>query len=1063
MRPKSLYWLLFFCFISTAVLAQSPVFNHLKIGTGKNLEKVQCMVQDAQHHLYFGTANGLYRYDGVSYRNIQISSSKPMSVTALAFIDNALWVGGSKGELVVVSDSAITPFNDSSYMASAKVVKVIAFAGRTCVVTYGDGIYAIAGDEIIHINTSSGLGDDYTYDAIQVGAELWIGTDAGISVLNEQLAVARRMGMNDGLPDNIVRALKQVNDSTVLAGMHDYGVAIIDIESMKFRRILGKGNWSRGTVTGLVLDHMNNLWVGTQREGVMRYNLNHADTACKSFTEINGLSSNRVLSLMEDAEHNVWMGTYKGASVYTGSGMEYLLTASHEMGTQVLDLVLDKSGRLVLSSNNGVHRFGYDHRGEGVVEQILSNDDHLAHQVVSMLLDSLGNIWMGTYGSGLLKYDPISKSTKTFTTADGLCNNNIMDLAIDQRGRLWMATLGGGVCYAEIQNNELKVGSLMDAQLSSQYIYALHIDRVGVLWIGTDGAGVISYDCQLDQVKPEVAEPLSTQTIYSIDQAPDGSHWFATASRGVYRLTRGGLRQFESSSGLRSLEIASIKSLPTGELVVAHSLGFDLLPDGGDAFIPYQADEDVINFEPMLNAAFLSSDGAAWFGGSGGVIRFDRSGDVSATQSPKVNLTGLRVLYQHVDLTQDRNYAHDENHFVFDFLGIWMKDPSSITYSYMLEGFDQQWSFETPSRVATYSSLPPGNYTFKVRARSAYGVWSDPSLSSYSFSIAKPFWQQWWFILLILASAVFGVVAFIRYRTQRLLAEKHRLEEEVTKRTVEITRQKEIIEFKNEEILASISYAKRIQEAILPPPKLVREHLQSSFILYKPKDIVAGDFYWMESVDDWVIFAAADCTGHGVPGAMVSVVCSNALNRAVREFELTQPAKILDKTLEIVIERFAKSEEEVKDGMDIAMCALNIQTNELQFAGANNPLWIIRPSSADDIKDIPPDPLSSDTAKLYEIKATKQPIGKYADPKPFVNHVIQLAPGDSFYVFSDGFPDQFGGEKGKKLKTKAFKQLLLSIQHQEMGAQSVLLDQFFEDWRGDHEQIDDVCVIGVRT
>jgi len=256
-------------------------------------------------------------------------------------------------------------------------------------------------------------------------------------------------------------------------------------------------------------------------------------------------------------------------------------------------------------------------------------------------------------------------------------------------------------------------------------------------------------------------------------------------------------------------------------------------------------------------------------------------------------------------------------------------------------------------------------------------------------------------------------------------------------------RQKLIIEEKNKEITDSITYAKRIQSAILPPNRIVKEYLKDSFILYKPKDIVAGDFYWLEHKDDKILFAAADCTGHGVPGAMVSVVCNNGLNRSVREHGLSDPGKILDKTREIVIQEFEKSEEDVMDGMDIALCSL--KDNMLQYAGAHNPLWIIR------------------KGEILETKADRQPIGKYSLTEPFTTHDIELQNGDTIYIFSDGYVDQFGGEKGKKFKSKAFKELLLSLQNKTMADQRLYLDETFEAWRGKIEQIDDMTVLGLRV
>lgn len=262
-----------------------------------------------------------------------------------------------------------------------------------------------------------------------------------------------------------------------------------------------------------------------------------------------------------------------------------------------------------------------------------------------------------------------------------------------------------------------------------------------------------------------------------------------------------------------------------------------------------------------------------------------------------------------------------------------------------------------------------------------------------------------------------------------------------------------IINERNKEITDSITYAKRIQDAILPPQRVVKEWLQESFILYRPKDIVAGDFYWMpsqaaakESEQEVVYFAAADCTGHGVPGAMVSVVCSNALSRALVEEGVKEPGKILDRTRELVTDLFGQGDEDIKDGMDISLCALSTSTGTLKWAGANNPLWIIRKNATE----------------VEEIKPDKQPIGKYAAEKPFTTHTIELKTGDAIYIFSDGFQDQFGGDKGKKFKSGKLKKLLISVQELDMQAQRAALLSAFENWKGELEQVDDVCVIGVK-
>ena len=327
-------------------------------------------------------------------------------------------------------------------------------------------------------------------------------------------------------------------------------------------------------------------------------------------------------------------------------------------------------------------------------------------------------------------------------------------------------------------------------------------------------------------------------------------------------------------------------------------------------------------------------------------------------------------------------------------------------------------------------------------------------------------------ILFFVALGLVSVLIFAIYVVNSL--------KERNKQNKIIEAQKKKVEQKQTEILDSIAYALRIQTAILPSPRTVAQHLKDSFILYKPKDIVAGDFYWMEApsnspkggeqirlthtedkafplsplgrdgvgLGDWdgiVLFAACDCTGHGVPGAMVSVVCHNALNRAVREFGLINPAAILDKTAELVIENFAKSEDEIQDGMDISICALNTKTRTLEWAGAYNPLILIH------------------NGELIETKADKQCIGLNVGVKPFTNHQFTLQPNTGIYLFTDGFADQFGGEPERKVTKRKFKELLLSIQNASIQEQGVLLENYITDFRKDIPQTDDILVIGVRA
>ncbi|MCH2233802.1 MAG: SpoIIE family protein phosphatase [Crocinitomicaceae bacterium] len=250
---------------------------------------------------------------------------------------------------------------------------------------------------------------------------------------------------------------------------------------------------------------------------------------------------------------------------------------------------------------------------------------------------------------------------------------------------------------------------------------------------------------------------------------------------------------------------------------------------------------------------------------------------------------------------------------------------------------------------------------------------------------------------------------------------------------------------KNKDITDSITYAKRIQEAILPSNSQVFKQFPNHFILYKPKDIVAGDFYWVQDIGEYDLIAACDCTGHGVPGAMVSVVCNNALNRSVREFKLSSPSDILDKTTEIVQKSFELDGKAIKDGMDIALCAINRRTNKLFYSGAHNDLIIVRNN------------------QIIKYKACRQPVGFFEHFKGFQCAEIQMEKGDQVYLSTDGYADQFGGEKGKKMKSVNFEKIILENAALSMEEQKDILVRRFEEWKSDYEQLDDICVIGFQV
>lgn len=512
---------------------------------------------------------------------------------------------------------------------------------------------------------------------------------------------------------------------------------------------------------------------------------------------------------------------------------------------------------------------------------------------------------------------------------------------------------------------------------------------------------------------------------------------------GLAKIVNDSIKLVELNNGMINRPVFELFLSKAGNLWLGTDAGLIALKNKS-IFLRLNKSNGLIGNEINRGTIIQSADGNILSGTDEGLAVYFPDEDQSSILKPIpviFSITSPNSERLKVDSTN--LLSHNQNGLEIKFGAISLTEYHHYSFRYMLEGYDNDWIIKTGNRLNTlnYINLPGGNYRFRLQVMDNEQIWSEIKISGL-IRIKSPIYKTWYFILSMII-----LIAGISYHIYRYLIQKR------------ILKQKLMIEAQHQTISKSIRYAKRIQEAILPASSQIKKVVKNSFIYYKPKDLVSGDFYWFQKKNNSAFFAAADGTGHGIPGAMVSVVCSNAINRVFNESPETEPSQILDKVRTLVVDAFQNDIHDVSEGMDIAFCRLDLDSNTLYFSGANLSLYRLT-IRKDGIAERQ---VSNESHMLIEYKGDSQHIGKSNLQLPFNQKEINLADGDVIFLATDGFSDQFGGEKRKKLMKVHFMELLLSLYNIPFEKHNERLEEFFADWSKGEIQIDDVCVIGVKV
>lgn len=1060
--------------------AQQYNFKTYSVADGLPQSQVFAICQDSRGYLWFGTGGGLCRFDGTSFKNFSTQDGMSSGSVRALFEDSQknLWIGTYGGGVIKFDGKDFKSYTTLEGLNN-NIVRVIYedSKGNLWFGTDGGGVAKITGDKFTHFSTMNGLSSGRIWSIAEDNSgNMWFGTLGGGACKLENNLIKQVPILSQTSKLN-VWVINKDHGNNLLFGT-DAGIFRFDGKDFS---LMNTGNFfSHNMIRALLRDKEGNLWIGSNGEGLLRYNAGSSIY----FNTQNGLSNNIILSIMQDRERNIWIGT-NGGGVSRYGGIEFINYTEKDglANNNIWSVLQDKQGNFWFGSNGlGVSRFedkkssGSELGESGGIFTNFSEKDGLGNnRIWCALEDSEGIIWFGTEG-GLSKFDGLKKNRGSFvnySVNDGLTHNSVLSLCEDKEKNIWTGTYGGGV---SMFNRKTFKNYFQGNGLVNNKVWCVFQDSKGNLWFGTDG-GISVFDGKSFK-NFTIKNGLSNNVILSIVEDSKKNIWIGSYGGGIMRCNINNPEiQFEKINGNDGLSDNLILSLVfendstlwigTYNGLVKFDAGTYL--NTGKVYSTHFGNEEGFSgIECNLNASCRDKNGTLWFGTTNGVVKYNSAEARKPNMiESKTHVTRHRIFLKDTALASNSVLPYHLNHLTFDFVGLCFSNPLKVRYRYLLSGFDLDWSPPAKESRATYSNLPPGKYEFKVISSNNENIWNnDPE--TFSFEITPPFWKTIWFYGLTFLLVAGSIFFLVQIRIRRLQSAKKFLEKIVSERTREISHQKDVIEENNKDIIRSIRYAKRIQEAIFPPEKLVKDCLPDSFVLFMPKDIVSGDFYWVspgpalsgvgDVGDACIFFAAVDCTGHGVPGAFMSIVGNEALHRAVNEHRLKKPSEVLDylnlsvnKTL-----RQTYDESMVKDGMDIALCQLEIphkknpQTGmKLNFAGAYNPVWVVKKSNRN----------------LIEINGNKHPIGAFDGEAllPFTNHEIEVEKGDVIYVFSDGYADQFGGPKGKKFKLKQLKQILTKISQNPMADQREILRNTHEEWRKNLEQVDDICIIGVRV
>ncbi len=1024
--------------------SQNFSFNEYGIEDGMAQNFIYSMDQDAKGYLWIGTGEGLCRYDGQNFKTFTTKDGLAEDIVTSTFIgsDDILWVGHNSGKISRLNNGEISIFGDNKVISTINDLTVV--SSEMLFVSQNEGLFTIVSGKYKKVG-KFGASHFYAIQHIDK-SNLILGTDIGIIHLvksNNKWTKAKTYLKNQRIssiaPSKLSRNLFVTTKEGTLCQVKLSG------DHLRIRK-WGADYLGDTEIRSVIQDDQMNIWLGTTSKGLIKIPIT-ADSGDGDniiiYNTKTGLNSDVIQTVFQDREGSIWVGSFgAGLSSMVDDFFTFYEYKQKDQVRNVTSILMDQDYRW-FGTSTGLVRTNLNGSGELTITM----PSEFSDVVVTALYNRDDKLYVGTDKSGMYVVEHHETTAKRIDWGLGkLCDQiNQIEANADF---LWVATNGGLVAF-DLETQKTDVYGT-ESGLGHNAIQSVLVDYRGDIWIGTYSRFVYKItETGIDQVELVDIGQLQVKCIVE-----DLEHhiWIGTAESGVFKLIKGKIEHFSMRNGLNSNYIYSLKNDINNNMWVGHRGALSKILDKNNSITTYDYNFG-IQGQVNTRAMALDKNYDLWIGTDTGAIQYSAAKDVKNVLPPIISLVNIWIDDKAYDPTEEIVLPYGSYRVQFEYIGVSLKDSEKITYKYMLKGHDEIFSGATKEMTASYGRLVDGEYTFHVNAFNGEGV-GNKDLAKIRIVISKPFWKQIWFILLVVIVFVAIIYGLIQYRTSRLQKAKESLQAELKEKTKEVVANAEKILTINKDLTDSINYAEHIQKSILPNVNLLSETLPNSYLFFQPRDVVSGDFYFIEKINNKLIVACADCTGHGVPGAFVSMIGSVTLRNiySLAKWQWKTPDQVLEQLDEEVQNILHRKDQgnalkdglSQTDGMDVSLCEINLDTNEVLIASAKRTSLVSR------------------NGKIEKLKGDNRSIGGHGLMKSkFTLNRFQLKKGDALYLFTDGFTDQFGGVNDKKLMMSGVLEMLEAMEEVNREHHSQAIRSNFALWKSATPQVDDVLFIGL--